>query len=262
MDLSEEDFLNAICSEEAFLKAITAKPQGWYGLFYREKDRLLHRIRQNHSLGTDPRAKRSLDKQVVALAAEHARLEKVDELINQAAALRDSAPKAQYMINNKAQRILGGEAPRQPRPKHRKSLSWQESTACRTQEKESEDDSEKEEERLAHDLAEGRRMIEMNLRRLVKSESTPPAPRSRPCTVESSSKSVRFDVPDSRRDSEASGFSHLSGVSHASGTSNSSGSSHTSGGSQASGTGSISSYASDRESTKAMKMLGWPKRNF
>ena len=267
MDLSEEDFLNAICSEEAFLKAITAKPQGWYGLFYREKDRLLHRIRQNHSLGADPRAHRSLDKQVIALAAEHARLEEVDDLINQAAGLHDSAPKAQHMIgNNKAQRVLGGEAPRQPRPKHRKSLSWQHPSAARhTQEEESEDDSEKERERLAHDLAEGRRMIEINLRRLVKNESTPPAPRSRSCTVESSPKSVRFNVPDSRRDSEASGFSHLSGVSHSSGTSNSSGSSRTSGISQASAAscGSVSSYASDREqSTKAMKMLGFgPKRN-
>lgn len=269
MDLTEEDFLNAITSEEALLQAIAAKPQGWYSLFYREKDRLLHRIRQNQSLGTAEAFTRGKpDRQVIALAAEHARLEEINDLINQATALHSTAPKARHVIgNNKAQRVLGGEAPRPPRPSHRKSISWQgQPKAYQTQEEDSsEDDSEKERERLEHDLAEGRRMIEENLRRLVKNESTPPTPRPSSITMESNPKSVKFDVPDSRRDSEASGFSHWSGVSHSSGTSNSSGSSHASGGSRASGasSGSISSYASDREqSTKAMKMLGiGPKRN-
>ena len=260
MDLTEEDFLNAITSEEAFRQAINAKPQGWYGLFYREKDRLLHRIRQNQSLGTETRSRRNPDKEVIALAAEHARLEKVNDLINQAAALRDTAPKAEYMIgSNKAQRVLGGEAPRPPRPRHRKSISWQgQPETYQALEEDSEDDSEKEKERLAHDLAEGRRMIEENLRRLVRNENMPPITRRRSRTMDSSPKNVRFDVPDSRRDSEVSGTSRSSGVSHSSGTSISSGST------QASSTsyGSVSSYASDREQpTKAMKMLGiGPKR--
>ena len=280
MDLTEEDFLNAITSEEAFRQAISAKTQGWYSLFYREKDRLLHRIRQNQALcSTEAPPARTRNpgqqqQQVIALAAEYAHLEKLNDLINQAADLRDTAPnKAQHVIgNNKAQRVLGGEAPRAPRPRHRKSSSWQDQSGappCRTQEAESsEDDSEKERERLAHDLAEGRRMIEENLQRLVRDESGAPPPiptRRRSCTMDSSPKSVRFDVPDPRRDSEASGTSRLSGVSHASGNSSSSASSRASGGSQASGAsyGSVSSYASEREQpTKAMKMLGIrPKRN-
>ena len=266
MDLTEEDFLKAITSEEAFLQAVSAKPQGWYSLFYREKNRLLHRIRQNQSLGTETQTRGRPDKQVIALAAEHARLEKINDLIDQAATLRDTAPKAQDVIgSNKAQRILGREAPRPPRPRHRKSLSWQDhSEASPAQEEGSENDSEKEKERLANDLAVGRRMIEENLRRLVNDESMPPTPRPRSRTVDASPKVVRFNVPDSRRDSEASGFSRSSVLSHSSGTSNSSGSSHASGASQASDNsyGSVSSY-SDRElSTKAMKMLGiGPKRN-
>ena len=258
MDLTEEDFLNAITSEEAFRQAINAKPQGWYGLFYREKDRLLHRIRQNQSLGTETRSRRNPDKEVIALAAEHARLEKVNDLINQAAALRETAPKAQHMIgSNKAQRVLGGEAPRSPRPRHRKSISWQgQPEAYQALEEDieddSEDDSEKEKERLAHDLAEGRRMVEENLRRLVRNENMPPISRPRSRTMDSSSKNVRFDVPDSRRDSEVSGVSHSSGTSISSGSTQASSTSY----------GSVSSYATDREQpTKAMKMLGiGPKR--
>ena len=273
MDVTEEDFLSAITSEEAFYRAVTAKPQGWYSLFFREKDRLLHRIRQNQSLRTAARSHRSSDQEVVALAAEHARLEQINDLIDQAAALRDSAPKIQHVIGtNKAQRVLGGEAPRPPRPRHRKSISWDgQPKAYQVAEEDSEDDSEKERDRLANDLAEGRRMIEENLRRLVTDESTPSPPRPRSRTVDSSPKTVRFDVADSMEDSltgdpsRSSGISHSSGASFSSGTSASSGSSYVSRGSQASGTsyGSVSSYASDREhSRKAMKMLGiGPKRS-
>ena len=255
MDLTEEDFLAAIVHEEAFAHAVAAKPQGWYNLFYREKNRLLDRIRQDQTLDIQTSTFGGQDKQTIALAAEHARLEKVNDLISQAAALRETAPKVQQMIgDNKAQRVLGGEAPRRPQPSHKRSSSWQEhSTLYRTEEySSSEDENEFERERLGKELAEGRRMIEDNLRRLIENESRAPPvidrprrPRSR--TMESSPKIVRFDVPDARNGSIASSVSNSSGSSQASGGSQMSGHSY----------GSISSCPSDQEQpSKAMKMLG------
>ena len=250
MDLTEEDIFSAIASPEAFAQAVATKSQGWYGLFYREKDQLLARVRQTRSLGARARAAGGHDEQVVALAAEHARLERVNDLISQAAALRDTSPKVQQMIgDNKAQRVLGGEAPRKS---HTRSMSWQDQPRQRT---DTESADESEQEKLANELTEGRRMVEQNLRRLVENEVRPSPPRRRSRTLDSNPapKKVTFNVPEGRADSIASGMSNTSGSSYASG------SSRTSGGSSASASSQLSrsSFASDQEQpSKAMKMLG------
>ena len=245
MDLTEEDFIAAMVSQEALAEAVALKPQGWYNLFYREKDQLLARIRQTRA--SEPLSHRKgSNEQVNALAAEYARVEKINDLIAQTNALRDTAPKVhQTFADNKAQRVLGGEA---PRPTH---AYRQEQHRAHFSRRDSAEDQ-RERERLANELAEGRRVVEENLRRLVENGSRSPGPRprsrstgderapvSRPRsrTMESSPKGVRFDVSGSR----SSGVSHASGGSQASGTS----------------LGSVSSYTSESDhSTKARRMLG------
>ena len=246
MELTEEDFIAAMASQEALAEAVTVKPQGWYSLFYREKDQLLARIRQTQA--SEPRTsnRKGSSDQVNALAAEYARVEKINDLIAQTTALRDTAPKVhQTFADNKAQRVLGGEAPRAlhtaRQEQQRAHLTRRDSSA-----------NERERERLANELAEGRRVVEQNLRRLVENgnrspgprarsrstgENMSPAPRPRSRTMESSPKGVTFDVPGSRS----------SGVSHASGGSQASGISQT----------SVSSYTSESDqSSKARRMLG------
>ena len=245
MELTEEDFISAMASQEALAEAVAVKPQGWYNLFYREKDQLLARIRQTQA--SEPRTsnRKGSNDQVNALAAEYARVEKINELIAQTSALRDTAPKVhQTFADNKAQRVLGGEAPRAlhtiRQEQQRAHLPRRDSST-----------NERERERLANELAEGRRVVEENLRRLVDGSRSPgprarsrstgesrsPAPRPRSRTMESSPKSVTFEALGSRS----------SGVSHASG------------GSQASGTSqfSVGSYVSESDqSSKARRMLG------
>ena len=240
MELTEEDFIAAMASQEALAEAITVKPQGWYSLFYREKDQLLARIRETQASEPRTSIRKGSSDQVNALAAEYARVEKINELIAQTTALRDTAPKVhQTFADNKAQRVLGGEAPR-ALPTFRQ-LTRRDSSA-----------NARERERLANELAEGRRVVEENLRRLVENgnrspgprarsrstgESRSPAQRPRSRTMESSPKGVTFEVSGSRS----------SGVSHASGGSQASATSHT----------SVGSYASESDqSSKARRMLG------
>lgn len=246
MELTEEDFIAAMASQEALAEAVNLKPQGWYSLFYREKDQLLARIRQTQASEPHTSHRKGSNNQVNALAADHARVEKINDLIAQTTALRDTAPKVhQTFADNKAQRVLGGEAPRATHA-HR-----QEQQRAHLTRRDSAEDQ-RERERLANELAEGRRVVEENLRRLVDNgnrspgprarsrsigENRSPAPRPRSRTMESSPKGVTFNVPGSSS----------SGVSHASGGSQASGTSHT----------SVSSYASESDqSSKARRMLG------
>ncbi|KAL8921883.1 MAG: hypothetical protein Q9208_005487 [Pyrenodesmia sp. 3 TL-2023] len=100
------------------------------------------------------------------------------QMLNQAAALRDNSPKVQQMYgDNKAQRILGGEA---PRPSYENPISWQEQLRAHHTRGGS-TETEKEREGLANELAERRRAVQDKLQSFVENESrsSSPAPGSR-----------------------------------------------------------------------------------
>lgn len=100
------------------------------------------------------------------------------QILNQATALRDKSPKVQQMLgDNKAQRILGGEA---PRPSYENAMTWQEQLRAHHTRGGS-TETEKEREGLANELAERRRAVQDNLRSFVENESrsSSPAPVSR-----------------------------------------------------------------------------------
>ncbi|KAL8861471.1 MAG: hypothetical protein Q9178_001995 [Gyalolechia marmorata] len=101
------------------------------------------------------------------------------QILDQATALREVSPKVQEMLGqNKAQRVLGGEA---PRPSHENLMSWQEQLRAHHARGGS-TETEKERESLATELAERRRAVQDNLRTFVENESrsSSPAPGSRP----------------------------------------------------------------------------------
>ncbi|KAL8996627.1 MAG: hypothetical protein Q9169_003909 [Polycauliona sp. 2 TL-2023] len=100
------------------------------------------------------------------------------QILEQATALREVSPKVQEMMGqNKAQRVLGGEA---PRPSHENPMSWQEQLRIHHARGGS-TETEKEREGLATELAERRRAVQDNLRTFVENESrsSSPAPGSR-----------------------------------------------------------------------------------
>ncbi|KAL8674144.1 MAG: hypothetical protein Q9168_001481 [Polycauliona sp. 1 TL-2023] len=100
------------------------------------------------------------------------------QILEQATALREVSPKVQGMLGqNKAQRVLGGEA---PRPSHENLMSWQEQLRVHHARGGS-TETEKEREGLATELAERRRAVQDNLRSFVDNESrsSSPAPGSR-----------------------------------------------------------------------------------
>ncbi|KAL8790766.1 MAG: hypothetical protein Q9213_000390 [Squamulea squamosa] len=99
------------------------------------------------------------------------------QILDQATALREVSPKVQEMLGqNKAQRVLGGEA---PRPSHENLMSWQEQLRAHHARGGS-TETEKERESLATELAERRRAVQDNLRTFVENESrsSSPAPSS------------------------------------------------------------------------------------
>ncbi|KAI4249210.1 MAG: hypothetical protein L6R40_000668 [Gallowayella cf. fulva] len=101
------------------------------------------------------------------------------QILEQATALREVSPKVQHLLGpNKAQRVLGGEA---PRPSHDNLMSWQEQLKGHHARGGS-TETEKERESLATELAERRRAVQDNLRTFVEngSRSSSPAPGSRP----------------------------------------------------------------------------------
>ncbi|KAL8951625.1 MAG: hypothetical protein Q9222_002425 [Ikaeria aurantiellina] len=101
------------------------------------------------------------------------------QILDQATALRNESPKAQQMLgHNKAQQILGGEA---PRPSHDNAMIWQEQLRAHHNRGGSTETA-KEREGLANELAERRRAVQDNLRSFVEHESrsSSPAPGSRP----------------------------------------------------------------------------------
>ncbi|KAL8811308.1 MAG: hypothetical protein Q9200_001891 [Gallowayella weberi] len=100
------------------------------------------------------------------------------QILDQATALREVSPKVQEMLGrNKAQRVLGGEA---PRPSHENLISWQEQLRAHHARGGSTETA-KEREGLATELAERRRAVRDNLRTFVENESrsSSPAPGSR-----------------------------------------------------------------------------------
>jgi len=89
-------------------------------------------------------------------------------ILEQATALRDNQnnPKAQQMLgNNKAQRILGGEAPRSSHSRDN-STTWQEQLKAHHARVGS-TETQNEREALANELAERRRMVQDNLKSYV-----------------------------------------------------------------------------------------------
>ncbi|KAL8943999.1 MAG: hypothetical protein Q9216_000708 [Gyalolechia sp. 2 TL-2023] len=124
------------------------------------------------------------------------------QILNQATALRDTSPKVQQILgDNKAQRILGGEA---PRPSYENAITWQEQLRAHHSRGGS-TETEKEREGLANELAERRRAVQDNLRSFVENESrsSSPAPSSR--AVDPSQKRMQFGILKSKtsRDSLA-----------------------------------------------------------
>ncbi|KAI4125196.1 MAG: hypothetical protein LQ338_004396 [Usnochroma carphineum] len=125
------------------------------------------------------------------------------QILKQATALRDTSPKAQQMLGeNKAQRVLGREA---PRPSYENAMTWQEQMRAHHTRGGS-TETEKERESFANELAERRRAVQDNLRSFVENESrsSSPAPGSR--TTDSNQKRSPFGILKSKtsRDSLAS----------------------------------------------------------
>ncbi|KAL8681399.1 MAG: hypothetical protein Q9186_002474 [Xanthomendoza sp. 1 TL-2023] len=125
------------------------------------------------------------------------------QILDQATALREVSPKVQEMLGqNKAQRVLGGEA---PRPSHENLMSWQEQLRAHHARGGSTETA-KEREGLATELAERRRAVQDNLRTFVENESrsSSPAPGSR--SEDPSQRRTPFGILKSKtsRDSLAS----------------------------------------------------------
>ncbi|KAL8752187.1 MAG: hypothetical protein Q9184_005813 [Pyrenodesmia sp. 2 TL-2023] len=131
------------------------------------------------------------------------------QMLNQAAALRDNSPKVQQMYgDNKAQRILGGEA---PRPSYENPIAWQDQLRAHHTRGGS-TETEKEREGLANELAERRRAVQDKLQSFVENESrsSSPAPGSR--VPGANQKRIPFGILKSKtsRDSLASKQEHPS----------------------------------------------------
>ncbi|KAL8726538.1 MAG: hypothetical protein Q9181_006013 [Wetmoreana brouardii] len=125
------------------------------------------------------------------------------QILEQATALRDESPKVQQMLGqNKAQRILGGEA---PRPSHENPITWQEQLRAHHTRGGS-TETEKERECLANELAERRRALQDKLQSFVEQESrsSSPAPGFR--TEDAGYKRTPFGILKSKtsKDSLAS----------------------------------------------------------
>ncbi|KAI4194342.1 MAG: hypothetical protein LQ350_007818 [Teloschistes chrysophthalmus] len=104
---------------------------------------------------------------------------KARQFLEQAPALRDESPKVQQMLSdNKAQKVLGREA---PRPSHEHGMTWQEQLRAHHTRGGS-TETEKERECLATELAERRRAVQDKLQSFVENESrsSSPVPGSRP----------------------------------------------------------------------------------
>ena len=128
------------------------------------------------------------------------------QILDQATALRHESPKAQKMlgVENKAQRVLGSDA---PRPNLDTAMSWQEQLRAHHARGGS-TETEKEREGLANELAERRRAVQDNLRSFVENESrsTSPGPISR--ANEGSQKRSPFDLLRSKTSKESMANKH------------------------------------------------------
>lgn len=125
------------------------------------------------------------------------------QILNQATALRDASPKVQQMYgDNKAQRVLGGEA---PRPSYENSMSWQDQLRAHHSRGGS-TETEKEREGLANELAERRRAVQDKLQSFVEQESRSSSPAPGPRAADPSQKRTPFGILKSKtsRDSLAS----------------------------------------------------------
>ncbi|KAL8970032.1 MAG: hypothetical protein Q9183_001708 [Haloplaca sp. 2 TL-2023] len=99
------------------------------------------------------------------------------QILEQATALRDESPKAQQILGqDKAQRVLGGEA---PRSSHENPMTWQEQLRAHHTRGGS-TETEKERVCLANDLAERRRAVQDKLQTFVENESRSSSPAPAP----------------------------------------------------------------------------------
>ncbi|KAL9614913.1 MAG: hypothetical protein Q9167_000655 [Letrouitia subvulpina] len=123
------------------------------------------------------------------------------QILNQAATLRHESPKAQQILgqNSKAQRVLGGEA---PRPSLDNATGWQEQLRARHARGGS-TETEKERESLANELAERRRMVQDNLKSFVESESRSSSPAFGPRVPSDVQKRTPFGILKSKSSKES-----------------------------------------------------------
>lgn len=186
IEVTEDQFLAATASSVYFAQAVARNPQGWHNLIVRKHQQLLARARQFQYLKTQIQKYESSDEQVSALAAGNGR-SGASDLMN---ALHDT-PKVQKMIGeNKAQQVLGREAPRPSYDTNQRALRSRGGSSSTMSEKELE------RERLANELAEGRRLVEDNLRRLTGNEGSFSDPTASSHTA--SPRRVTFNTPQPR----------------------------------------------------------------
>lgn len=123
------------------------------------------------------------------------------QILNQAATLRHESPKAQQILgqNSKAQRVLGGEA---PRPSLDNATTWQEQLRAHHARGGS-TETEKERESLANELAERRRMVQDNLKSFVESESRSSSPAFGPRIPGDVQKRTPFGILKSKTSKES-----------------------------------------------------------
>lgn len=99
------------------------------------------------------------------------------QILQQATALRENQqnPKVQQMlVNNKAQRILGGEAPRSSHSRDN-STTWQDHLKAHHARGGS-TETQQEREALANEMADRRRRVQDNIKTYVEDSSEPPSP--------------------------------------------------------------------------------------
>ncbi|KAL8691330.1 MAG: hypothetical protein Q9218_003416 [Villophora microphyllina] len=135
---------------------------------------------RDSTLGPEERAdERKIELDTTAAAMPPPLSVRARQILEQATALRDESPKIQQMLGaNKAQKILGREA---PRPSHENAMTWQEQLRAHHTRGGS-TETEKERECLANELAERRRAVQDRLQSFVENESrsSSPVPGSRP----------------------------------------------------------------------------------
>ncbi|KAL8873324.1 MAG: hypothetical protein Q9174_001183 [Haloplaca sp. 1 TL-2023] len=122
------------------------------------------------------------------------------QILEQATALRDELPKAQQILGqDKAQRVLGGEA---PRSSHENPMTWQDQLRAHHTRGGS-TETEKERECLANDLAERRRAVQNKLQTFVENESRSSSPAPAPRHEDSNQRRTPFGLLKSKNSKDS-----------------------------------------------------------